>query len=143
MFLQALDALREVLQERGVGGLFAGLTPSLVLSVYPALQHAIFDKFRKFVLCFVFGFSSLFWTQFEEMVFAKAQGNAGTSILVGFRVWIGCESDRIISRVSAHLHQSTRMLLLRVILCSMSVRKVRVQAQKVKKEHHLGAIEVT
>ncbi len=41
---EALDALREVLQERGVSGLFAGLTPSLVLSIYPALQHSIFDK---------------------------------------------------------------------------------------------------
>jgi len=59
----ATDALREVLKERGVSatwslffrislclkvaGLFAGLTPSLVLSIYPALQHAIFDKLKR------------------------------------------------------------------------------------------------
>ncbi len=40
----ASEALREVVNERGVAGLFAGLAPSLVLSVYPALQHSIFDR---------------------------------------------------------------------------------------------------
>jgi Kef-type K+ transport system membrane component KefB len=54
--IKASEALREVVNERGVAGLFAGLAPSLVLSVYPALQHSIYDRF----LCFVVLWEILF-----------------------------------------------------------------------------------
>jgi hypothetical protein len=98
------EAMREVLRERGVAGLFAGLTPSLILSVYPALQHLIFDRLRRWYL--------------------RTREEDSLPPLVAF-------AFGVVANLTA---LSLTYPLIYV--------KVRVQAQKVAKQHHLGAVEM-
>ena len=48
--LSTSQALQQVVDQRGLGGLFVGLGPGLVLSVYPAIQNLIFDRLRSWYL---------------------------------------------------------------------------------------------
>lgn len=99
--LSAGEALRDVLRAKGVRGLYVGISPALVLSIYPAIQHTVFDSLRRRYLLLRPSCSQL---------------PAPVAFLFG-----------IIANVVA--------LLLTYPLIYL---KVRVQAQKVAKEHHLG-----
>lgn len=69
--LSALDVLRSVVGARGFFGLYVGLVPGMVLCVYPAIQHTIFDRLKRWyfagheagkelpmALAFVFGMAA-------------------------------------------------------------------------------------
>ncbi len=102
--LSAAGALSEVLRERGIGGLFAGLAPSLILSIYPALQHSIFDRLKRWYL--------------------KRHG---------------CECLPVTTAFVFGIVSNLAALCLTYPLIYV---KIRVQAQKVSKQHHLGAVEM-
>ena len=102
------DAFRLVIRERGVGGLFAGLAPSLVLSVYPALQHTVYEMLRKWYL--------------RSMQKGK---------------------DEQLPAMPAFVFGIVANLTALTLTYPLIYVKIRVQAQKVSKEHHLGTIEVS
>ena len=105
--LSAVDAYRQVVRQKGFRGLYAGITPGLVLSIYPALQNLIFDRLKAWFLTNVEG-----------------------------------DEDKKLPPFQSFFFGLTANIVTLVFCYPLIFLKVRVQAQNVAKEHHLGTIQM-
>ena len=90
-----LAVAREIVREEGVGGLWLGIKPGLVLTVNPAITYGMFERMKGAMLAA------------RERV-----GNTGTSLGPGLSFALGAASKSLATVVRVSTPQSVLLLII-------------------------------